>query len=252
MQNLYRANRTVIDGRLQGLEHDWRILEIGGGNGRLWERALPAASRGAFVLIDPVSHVHDLVASHLPEKVVLESRIALAQDALNLPETDIALCSLTLHHVAGKDRLERLRHGLTGPGKLEVLTAIGDALRRRNGIGILNEADIFCDLGLAPGSEALVNNLMDSYVRRTARALLDEIAMREDADLDLKRRWLTIIRLWCMDQLAMADKPIADRDVYELDVARWLSLLDEAGLRVISHGFTDPYYLFHQYVFCAR
>jgi hypothetical protein len=44
------------------------------------------------------------------------------------------------------------------------------------------------------------------------------------------------------------DVPVADRDVYELDVPRWLALLDRAGFDVGERGFTDDWGLFYRYV----
>ena len=59
------------------------------------------------------------------------------------------------------------------------------------------------------------------------------------------------MRHWCLEQIAYADVPLAERDVYELDVSRWLSLFDRAGFRVQAVGFTDPSNLFCRYVLRA-
>ncbi len=249
MTDLYGANAGSIRRHLDDLTRPWRIIEIGGGNGGLWRHALHEADEGELVLVDPVAEAHEAVAASLPDGVELKSPVGQLQDAVPLPEADLVVCSLTLHHVPGRDAEDLAAHGLPGTGKLEALRAMGDALQARRGIGILNEADIYCDIALAPGSEVLANNLLDSYVRRTARALLREIEERDDAEEDLKRRWWAIARRWCLDEMDMLDKPLAERDVYELDVAHWLELLDAAGLEVLSHSFTDRVFLFHQYVF---
>ena len=77
-----------------------------------------------------------------------------------------------------------------------------------------------------------------------SKALVQEIrGQRGDS-----RRLGTIIQRWCLAQVAMADVPVAERDVYELDVPRWLELLDQVGLEVESRGFSDASLLFHRYV----
>ena len=61
-------------------------------------------------------------------------------------------------------------------------------------------------------------------------------------------RLRAIIRHWCLEQPRMAHAVLSERDVYELDVPRWLRLLDRSGLHVQRHGSTDLWGLFHQYV----
>jgi hypothetical protein len=63
--------------------------------------------------------------------------------------------------------------------------------------------------------------------------------------------WEAVVRYWCIEQVAQASAPTALRDIYELDVARWLELLQRAGMTVLSHQYTDYWYLFHQYVYTA-
>jgi hypothetical protein len=249
MLDLYAANTRCIREHLEAVSGSWRILEVGGGNGEVWSHALRDDDVGEFVLVDPVPQVHDVIASRLPKGVELDRRIGLLQEVTPLPDVDLIVCSLTLHHVPGRDAADLAAHDLPGTGKLEGLRAMGEALRARGGIGILNEADIYCDIALEPGSPVLANNMLDSYVRRTARALLRDIEERDDVDETFKRRWLTMARRWCLDQMDMVDKPLPERDVYELDVVHWLELLEAAGLEVLSHGFTDRILLFHQYVF---
>ena len=154
------------------------------------------------------------------------------------PELDVIVTSLTLHHVAGRDADERAKVGMSGPGKLEVLRGFREALSPE-GLFVLNEANVYCDVGLAPGDDVLVENMLDSYVRRCAYALLDEI---DDERVE------AIVHLWCLEQVRLSRVPIAERDVYELDVPRWLTLLGGAGFQVRSRRCTDPYGLFWQYV----
>ena len=177
--------------------------------------------------------------------------IARVQDALpDLPEVDAVICSLTLHHIAGADTHQRQASGLAGPGKLEILQIFREKISASRGLLLINEADIHCDLELASGSPLLMDRLIDSYVRRTARALCNEMAsLEQNGDPDQRRsRILALIKHWCLDQIDMALKPVAERDVYELDVARWLALFKRAGLTVREHQFTDEWLLFHRYV----
>lgn len=247
---IYAANRAILRDHLRG-RADFVVVEIGGGNGHLWEGLLDADQTGTIVLIDPQAEVGELVSRHLPTGVRLRHLQAPVESLGDLDPgpADALVCSLCLHHVAGWNAAERRRHGLDGPGKLEVLTRFAKWLSPTGGLGLLNEADIHCDLSLEPGSVALRNNLFDSYVWRCARAVLADIRTRVDADEELRARWLAIVHAWCFDQLRYADVPAAERDIYELDVGRWLQLLEAAGMRVREHGFTDPWHLFHRYVF---
>ncbi len=250
MEGLYAANARTARGRLAE-RRGWVALEVGGGDGTLWARALPPDARGTLVLVDPLPEVHRRVAAALPPGVRLVSRVARIEEvAGELGEADLAVCSLSLHHVAGEDAARRAAAGLDGPGKAEVLAALHAALAPRDGLLVLNEADIYCDLELEPHDPVLVDRLLDSYVRRCARALADDIEGRNRvaADRDLRERWWAVIHRWCLDQVDAAERPAAERDVYELDVPRWLALLERAGFRVISRGFTDAYGLFCQYL----
>lgn len=243
MRGLYAANaatlRPLLDAR-----PSWRVVEVGGGDGRLWRDLLHDRDRGELVLIDPAPEAHEQVAAALPAAVRLVSHVSGVQD-VDLPDADAIVCSLTLHHLAGADAAERAAHGLAGRGKLEVLTGFARALRPRSGLALVNEADVYCDLGLAPGDPILVDRLIDSYVRRCAIALLDDA---ERGDPGFRHRWRAIVQRWCLDQVEVAHLPVADRDVYELDVPRWLALFDRAGLVVEERGFTDAYGLFCRYV----
>lgn len=236
-QGIYRANRAVLSSHL-GQRRGWRVLELGGGDGRLWEGcALP----GALEVVDPAEGVHERLAGQLPETLELTSRAQRAEE-LGPFEADAVVCSLTLHHVAGRSAEERARHGLEGPGKLEVLQRLREGLVARGGLLLLNEADIFCELELPPGDPVLVDNLIDSYLRRCGRALLAELDAGGDPRLE------PILHRWCLEQIARSELPVAERDVYELDVPRWERLLERAGFRVVSRASTDRWGLFFQYV----
>ena len=60
--------------------------------------------------------------------------------------------------------------------------------------------------------------------------------------------WDVILRQWCLDQVDNAYLPRNQRDVYELDAARWIGLLHRAGAEHVTHRYTDEWNLFHQYV----
>lgn len=240
MTSLYAANRRCLAAVLA--RRDFIVLEVGGGNGRLWE-GLPPGARGEIVVVDPMADVAAEIRSILPAGVRLTACVGRVEE-VELPPVDAAVCSLTLHHVAGADADERAAHGMTGPGKYEVLRQLQAAVRDRAGFVLLNEADVFCDLALAPGDPILEDRLMDSYVRRCARALLDDW---DAAAPEVRLRLEAVIWRWCVDQVALSTASRADRDVYELDVPRWLALIARAGLTVEARDFTDPYGLFCQY-----
>ncbi len=234
------AVRPVLDAR-----PGWRAIEVGAGNGALWRQVLRPSDQGELVVVDPVPEAIDRVAALVPPGVRVTPLPGLVQDVA-LPDADLVVCSLTLHHVAGADAAERARHGLQGPGKVEVLAAFGRALAARDGLGLLVEADVDCDLDLAPGDPRLADNLLDSYVRRCARAMIADLS---SADPELAARLRVMLRRWFLEQILVADLPVAERDVYELTVPRWLALLDRAGLRVVQHAFTDDLPLFQLYCF---
>lgn len=251
--SLHLALRGQVRTALAGRERPV-VIEIGAGDGALWRGLASPESDGALPdgltlhVIDPVAEAHEALAASLPTTVERASKVAAIEEVVrfgSLPEADLVICSLTLHHLAGADRSERESVGLEGPGKLEVLAAIAEALRAREGRLLLAEADIHCDVAIAPGDPLLTERLLDSYVRRCGASLL--VDLEGDAPAGLKRRWRAILRRWCLEQLAMAEVPIAERDVYELDVPRWLALLERAGLDVERRRFTDAWNLFHLY-----
>lgn len=242
LRRLYEGNAAALRGHLRP---GWRVVEVGGGDGRLWDQLGDLPEGGELVLIDPAPSTHDEVQRRLPEGIGMTPVVGLVQDVLErIPECDAIICSLTLHHVAGRSSTERAAHGLTGPGKQEVLEALRDAIRPRDGLLILNEADVHCEVDLPSGGPVLADRLFDSYVRRTAKALVAEIrGQRGDA-----RRLGAIVQRWCLAQVALADVPVVERDVYELDISRWLELLAQSGLVVEDRGFSDSAMLFHRYV----
>jgi hypothetical protein len=244
MAGLYAANADVVRERLDGIR-PFQAIDVGGGDGSLWGRVLNPSHAGTLTVIDPVAEVFEAVQRNIPDGVRLDPCQALVQDA-DLPEADLIVCSLTLHHVAGADAAERAAHGLSGPGKLEVLVAFREALQARGGLLVLNEADVHCDVELAPGDPLLADRLIDSYVRRAALALLADVEAKRGS-ADMCARWEAVARAWSLEQIQLADVPLAERDVYELDVPRWLALLQRAGFEVVSRQFTDAYGLFCQY-----
>ena len=91
----------------------WRGLEVGGGDGQLWRvlREQYEVPQGCLVLVDPAEAVHDEVRAALPPGVELQSIVGPVESSLEpltlMAPVDFALCSLTLHHVAGRDAQQR-------------------------------------------------------------------------------------------------------------------------------------------------
>lgn len=247
VQGVYEHNRALL-ARVVGTP-GFRIIEVGGGDGRLWRDWLPADAIGELVIIDPVVESSAEVARALPSGVrpiVVHREVQNTLDDPLWADADAVVCSLTLHHVAGRDAADRAASGLSGPGKLEVLRTMGKALRS-TGVLLLNEADVHCELDI-PAGELLAERLMDSYIRRAGHSLLADVRDRVDADDDLRARWLAVFRHWCLEQIRLADVQVSERDVYELDVTRWLALCADAGLLVERCRPTDRYGLFYGYV----
>ena len=97
-------------------------------------------------------------AGVLPARVAFHSVVAPIQEA-ELPDADVVTCSLVVHHIAGLDANERRQYGLSGTGKRETLRTPVVALRARQGIGILTEADTCHDLALPPERTAAARTL---------------------------------------------------------------------------------------------
>ena len=247
---LYAANAATLRAHLDAHGPGWRLVEVGGGDGRLWRSVLRPDDRGEITVIDPAVQVHAVFAGAVPagvRVVPIQLGVEATLDAPWWRDLDAVVCSLTLHHLAGYDAAHRARHGLSGPGKVEVLRTIGRALAP-GGLVLLNEADVYCDIGLPSGDPLLADRLIDSYVRRCAGALFRQAEAPGPATDDLRDRWRAVARKWCLEQHAYADVPMAERDVYELDVVHWLELVERAGLHVQERGFTDRVRLFHRYV----
>ena len=245
-RGVYEFNHPVIRDAIRD-RAQWSIVEVGGGNGALWQDFFAGSQAGTLTLIDPNESAHEAVAARLPDHVGFRSIVGQVE-AADIPACDVLVSSLTLHHVAGRDAEQRATFGLAGDGKTEILDRFLTAIRMRDGVGILNEADCYNEIDLAPGDPALVDSFIDAYVRRTARAVADALAHQDDA-AESARAWQLILRHWCLDEVDHAFLPRADRDVYELDVASWLDLLTRVGARNVGHTYTDQWNLFVQYVF---
>jgi hypothetical protein len=241
------VHRGVREAIAPALRDDFVLIEVGGGDGSTWRGAFQAGQRGTIHVVDPVSEAAARVREVVPESIQVVAHVASVQDA-TLPDADGVVCSLTLHHVAGRDASQRAAYGMTGPGKTEVLERFGDALRAKRGLGVLVEADVDCDLEFPPGDPLLTDHIFDSYVRRCARSILEDLQSRQ-APAELQARWRGLLRHWFLGQIAVADLPREQRDVYELTVPNWMALLHHAGLNVREHAFTDDLPLFHRYIF---
>ena len=163
----------------------------------------------------------------LPSHVSFHSIVDTAERAV-IPDADVIVSSLTLHHVAGVDIAQRRAFGLDGDGKSEILRRCLAAIRQRRGVGILNEADCYNEIELAPSDPVLVDRFLDAYVRRCARAVVHAL---DETDVDSTKRqaWTLILKHWCLDQTQLAFVPREQRDVYELDAAHSLGLLADIG-----------------------
>ena len=235
------------------------LVDVGGGNGSLWHRVFDGTESGRLVVVDTLESAVDTVASAVDAVdwadgagVSVERLVAPVQDVLGeLPNCDGLVCSMALHHVAGADAADRAVHGLSGIGKTEILAGFGAALRERGGVGFLVEANVDCDLDLAPGELELADNIFDSYMRRCGRSILEDVRRAEAAgsDADVLPRWRGLLRYWFLEQLAVVDVPFADRDVYELTVPRWVALIERAGLVLDDVRGVDAHRLFHLYRF---
>jgi len=248
MQQLYAANRMILRSLLDQRSY-WHLIEIGGGNGALWKDFFYEQEQGMLTLIDPVPEVHTAVAGVLPPNVKLNSYVARIED-VDLPEADGLASSLMLHHIAGQDARQRSRFGMDGIGKFEILQRFVQAIQARRGLCLLNEADIYNEIDFEPGDPVLIEHFIDIYVRRAAMGVA--VALEQlNVALSLKQRWEIILLHWCLDQVDLALATREQRDVYELDVPHWLSLLQRADAHVLEHCYTDEWYLFHQYIFTA-
>lgn len=220
-------------------------IEVGAGDGRTWRQVWTGDERGTLVVVDPVAEAIERVRETVPRGVNVVGNVCGIENA-ELPPADLIVCSMTLHHRAGRDAAERASYGMQGPGKREILEGFRRSLRPRQGFGLLVEADVDCELHLAPGDPVLRDNLFDSYVRRCARSILADLR-RPGADPTLVAVWEVLVHRWFLAQIRMADVPREDRDVYELTVEQWSHLLAASGLDAEVYA-VDDWKLFHLYV----
>jgi hypothetical protein len=247
-QGVYTANRDALRPVLS--RRGWRVLEVGGGNGALWRGFLPDDAEGTIVVVDPHPEGAEGVRAAVPAGVRVE-HVAAGVEVAELPQVDAAVASLVLHHVAGADAEARAAVGIAGPGKHEALVALSKAVGR-DGLLLVNEADVYCDLALPPGDALLAERIVDSYVRRFAVSLRDDAWRAADAgDALAATRLADVAWAWGLGQIAVADATFAARDVYELDVVGWIEVFRRAGLAVPARGCTDAYGLFWRYLLRA-
>jgi len=247
MRNLYEVNRNIINKKLEEIS-DFTIVEIGGGNGALWRNLLNKNSKGNFILIDPVEDSHNSVAQNIPDSVNFTSIKSRIQDLENIPSADIIVCSLVLHHIPGADKAENLKYGIESQGKADIISRLLEGIRKKDGILILNESDVYTDIKMPAKSHFLFHRLIDSYVRRCAKSISFMMEFEEISD-DLYKKLEHIIIKWCINQVEIAcNASLTERDVYELDMIHWLELFENVGANVISHKISDEWHLFHQYI----
>ena len=246
MIQLYNANREVIRDFIKNLK-EWTIVEIGGGNGTLWQNFFSGHSKGEFILIDPVKDSHDTVIKHFPDTVSFTSIIQPVEQVI-IPHADVIVCSLMLHHIPGFNTDHNKCLGINSVGKSEIIKRFLQSIRCRNGICIINESDIYTDIDLAPHDPVLIHRLIDSYIKRAGKS----VAMKIDdpaVPITVRKKLELVMIHWLIDQVEIAGQsPLSKRDIYELDTIHWLELFQRVGANIINHGFTDKWHLFHQYI----
>jgi hypothetical protein len=137
VHSIYRHNRVPIARILAG-RTAWSVVEIGGGNGALWDGLLAHLGPGPLTSIDPHHEAHEAVGRRLPSNVEFRSVVAKVGDS-EIPASDVVVCSLTLHHHAGRDATQRAAFGMSGEGKEDILRRVVASVRDRRGVGILNK-----------------------------------------------------------------------------------------------------------------
>jgi len=110
MQSLYTSNAIILRSWLRN-RPGWRVVEIGGGNGKLWSYILEPEDEGELVVVDPNPGVHEQICQQLPSGVSLVP-VQFPMEAVSFGVADAVVCSLTLHHLAGADASERTQYGL--------------------------------------------------------------------------------------------------------------------------------------------
>jgi len=246
MRNIYGLNKKVIREYLSKLDN-FTIVEIGGGNGALWRNFFTDTQKGNFILVDSNQNAHDVVKETLPKNINFESVVKKIQDT-EIPEADIIVCSLALHHVPGISETENKKYDINSLGKLDILNKFLNSVRAKNGIIILNESDVYTDIKLKPRAPFLFQRLVDSYIRRACKAIIYTMET-EDISEDLFNKLEQVIIKWSLEQIERAgNASLQERDVYELDSIHWLELFEMAKAEVVSHKNSDEWNLFHQYV----
>lgn len=232
MQQIYKVNRQAIYEALKGRQN-WHIVEIGGGNGEIWREFEWPTSSGSFTLIDINQNSQPQVSRYIPQHVKFNSIISPVEEA-DIPEADIILCSLCIHHIPGLSQEQREEYGFSGPGKLEVLEKFIKALKPRKGICILAECDNYSEIDLDPGNPILIDNILDEYVRRAGMAIVIDNISKEISCHNIQLM-IKILEHWMIDEVQKAFVSVQERDIYELDVAHWLLLIEQAGAELLHH-----------------
>ena len=80
VRGIYQANSKTLRARL---EPGWRVVEIGGGDGRLWS-LLPDLPPGELWVIDPNKGVHERLQAELGDRMTVHGIQALVQDSGNI------------------------------------------------------------------------------------------------------------------------------------------------------------------------
>jgi hypothetical protein len=247
MRNLYEVNRNVIS-KIISEKQNFTILEIGGGTGALWKNFFTSKHNGNYILIDPVEDSHIAVSKVIPENIPFFSLKKGIQQIETLPNADIIICSLMLHHIPGIEYHENIKYGIESLGKGDILKKMLQSIKENDGIIILNESDVYTDIKLPPKSHLLYHRLIDSYVRRAAKSIAFMMET-EDIQDELYLKLEQIILSWSLDQIEIVGNADLDkRDVYELDTIHWQELFDKIGAEIVNHKVTDEWHLFHQYI----
>jgi len=246
MQNIYGLNKMTINKHIKDLTN-FTILEVGGGNGALWRNFFNENHKGNFILVDSNENAHKAVKETLPKSINFESVNKNIQDT-EIPEADIIVCSLALHHVPGITLYENKKYGVESFGKQDIIEKFLKSIRPKNGILILNESDIYTDIKLKPRTPFLYQKLVDSYIRRACKAIIYTMEA-EGTSEDLYQKLEKVIIKWSLEQIERAgNASLQERDVYELDAIHWLDLFENAKAEIVSHKNSDEWNLFHQYI----
>lgn len=136
-----QAWAAEVVARLEGIEPDARVLDVGCGTGRVTETLLALVPRGRVLAVDASAEMVDLARRRLGERAEVSCQDALAIE-LDAP-VDALVSTATLHWVTDHDRLwEQLAGALRPGGRLEIqcggegniagVRAVIDAVARDN------------------------------------------------------------------------------------------------------------------------